>query len=262
MDITPYLGMGDLLIIKMKAISNHLTIKNININSQLIHTYSSNYDSKINFIQKFLQLLFDSTITITNGPCNYAFDHYTIKKTYIYDDIFTKKKDTTDTIIFHTKLRHDDLIDKFMNEILQSLILFFKQFKTTKTILIMGEKYIGENYETQLHKTQSLYNYISLLKKNNKVIDLTTDYLTDGNDNFDSFLNDIEMINKATCNVTFGIGGPFCLCKAFSKKNISFVPFYHLSLYKNSIDTMMITENSLVTTVDELKDALSIDIKS
>jgi hypothetical protein len=260
MDITPHLGIGDLLIIKMKEISNHLTIKNININSQLIRTYSSNYDVKINFIQEFLQLLFNSTITITNGPCNYAFDHYTIQKTYIYDDIFFKNKmDTmnTDTIIFHTKLRHDGLIDKFINEILQSLILFFKQFKTTKTILIMGEKYIGNNLETQIHKTQSLYNYLLILKDNNKVIDLTTDYLTEGNDNFDSFLNDIEMINKATCNVTFGIGGPFTLCKAFSKKNISFIPFYNLSVHKNSIIDPLMTTNSLVTTVDALNETLS-----
>jgi hypothetical protein len=142
-----------------------------------------------------------------------------------------------------------------MNEILQHLILFLKQFKTTKTVLIMGEKYIGDNFETQVHKTQSLYNYLLLLKENNKVIDLTTDCLTEGNDNFDSFLNDIELINKATCNVTFGIGGPFTLCKAFSKKNISFIPFYDLSYHKNSIISLM-TTNSLVTTVDELKDAL------
>ena len=67
------------------------------------------------------------------------------------------------------------------------------------------------------------------------------------------------MINKATCNVTFGLGGPFILSKAFSKKNISFIPFHDLSVIKPFIiDPMMITENSLVTTIDELKDALSI----
>ena len=49
MNITPHLGIGDLLIIKMKQISNNLTIKRININKNLILTYCENYDIKIIF---------------------------------------------------------------------------------------------------------------------------------------------------------------------------------------------------------------------
>ena len=36
MNITPHLGIGDLLIIKMKQLSNELTIDKININTKLI----------------------------------------------------------------------------------------------------------------------------------------------------------------------------------------------------------------------------------
>ena len=52
MIITPHLGIGDLLIVKMKQISNNLDIDYININKGLILQYCENYEIKINFITK------------------------------------------------------------------------------------------------------------------------------------------------------------------------------------------------------------------
>ena len=43
MNITPHLGIGDLLILKMIQISNNLDINNININQDLVFTFSENY---------------------------------------------------------------------------------------------------------------------------------------------------------------------------------------------------------------------------
>ena len=53
--------------------------------------------------------------------------------------------------------------------------------------------------------------------------------LVDGNNCFDDFLQDIQIINDALCNVTFGVGGPYLLSLAFSKNNVSFLPFIHKS---------------------------------
>ena len=72
MNITPHLGIGDLLIIKMKQISNNLTIGCININKNLILTYCENYDIKINFIEKFILLLFgNAKICINNNNIDF-----------------------------------------------------------------------------------------------------------------------------------------------------------------------------------------------
>ena len=54
MEITPHLGIGDLLIIKMKEIANNLNIKNININVNLIKQFCDNYDIKLYSCKKLI----------------------------------------------------------------------------------------------------------------------------------------------------------------------------------------------------------------
>jgi hypothetical protein len=166
------------------------------------------------------------------------------------------KNEYSDYIIFHTKMRHDGLMDKFTNEILSGLNIFFTNFKTSKKIIILGERNIGQNFETKLQKTISLYNNLLLLKENNDVIDLTNDILTCGNPDFNKFLLEIEIINKSSCNITFGIGGPFNICKAFSKNNVSFIPFYHLSPYKTILDEFNAIDNTIVQNIEDLNNRI------
>ena len=153
-------------------------------------------------------------------------------------------------------MRYDDLMDKFTDEILPGLNIFLEKFKTSKKIIILGERNIGQNLETKIHKTISLYNNLLVLNKNNIVVDLTNEVLTAGNPDFDNFLLDIEIINKALCNITFGIGGSFNICKAFSEKNVSFIPFYNLCPYKNILDNMLTISNSLVENIEELNNKI------
>ena len=264
MNITPHLGIGDLLIIKMIQISHKMDISNININHDLIVDNCENYDQKIYTITKFVELLFpNTTYDINNNTINFynIINTYKIKHTYIYDDIDNRKfinikNEYSDYIIFHTKMRHDRLMDKFNNEMLMQLNDFLSRFVSTKKILILGERNIGQNHETINHKTQSLYNNLLVLKNNNHVIDLTHDELTCGNPDFDKCLSDIQLINKSLCNITFGIGGPLSICKAFSRNNISFIPFYELTPGKVIIDSMNIIDNTIVSNVDELEKRL------
>ena len=197
------------------------------------------------------------TFDINEIPCNFnIIDNYKYGSLYLYNyvnhNLINIENKHTDYIVFHTKMRHDNLIDKFINESLPSLNYFFENFKTSKKIIIMGEKYIGQNIETITHKTFSLYNNLLLLKNNNDVIDLTSDVLTEGNTDFNSFLFDIEIINKAICNISFGVGGSFNICKAFSKNNISFIPFYNLSPYNNILNEINNIDNSIVENTDDL----------
>ena len=61
MNITPHLGIGDLLSIKMIQISHNLDIHNININKDILLKYCENYEEKIKFITQFIEFLFPNT---------------------------------------------------------------------------------------------------------------------------------------------------------------------------------------------------------
>jgi hypothetical protein len=258
MIITPHLGIGDLLVVKMKQISNNLDIDYININKDLILQYCENYEMKINFIINLIKFLFhDTKFDINNNPTDFhLMDKYKVTDTYLYDCInfntINVKNEYSDYIVFHTKMRHDGLIDNFTNNILPGLNIFLENFKTSKKIIILGERNIGQNLETKIHKTISLYNNLLLLNKNNDIIDLSNDILTCGNPDFNKFLLEIEIINKSLCNITFGIGGPFNICKAFSKNNVSFIPFYHLSPYKKTLDEFNAIDNTIVQNIEDL----------
>lgn len=147
-------------------------------------------------------------------------------------------------------------MDIFNSKILPSLIIWLNSFKHSHKIIILGERNIGINIETTMHKTTSLYDNLLLLKSNNDVIDLTHNILTLGNPTFNDFLTDIKIINGSKCNITFGIGGPFTICKAFSKNNISFLPYFHLNQYKRNIEFMNIIDNTIVQSIDELNKKL------
>lgn len=198
MIITPHLGIGDLLVVKMKEISNKLNIEHININENLVSQICENYDLKINFITKLIKLLFpNTTISVNQTPINFSImGQFNLSNVYIYDHInhIAMENRYTNYIVFHTKMRYDGLLDKFITNSLPELNRFFTTFKTPKTILIMGEKIIGDNMETRVHKTMSLYNNLLLLKNNNNVIDLTQDVLTCGNPDFNLFISDLEII--------------------------------------------------------------------
>ena len=259
-EITPHLGIGDIIQVKMRAISNNINIVKVNINKGIINTYFSDYETKTKFAKKFIELLFPSAIIDLNDKkpdfVNFI-KQYPLKRVYLYDYLEHIKPSPNkydNYICIHTKLRHDRLIDRTYSEIIPELIDFLKTFKTTKTIIITGEKNIGINLETKVHKTKSLYEELLLLKTNNIVIDLTLNELTEGNPDFDNFKQDIELINKSCCNITFGVGGPLLLCSAFSNKHIAMVPFLEISPHRNI--TMLLHIN-ICQTVKELKDQMS-----
>jgi hypothetical protein len=94
MNITPHLGIGDLLIVKMLQVSNNLKISNININSQLILAYCENYEQKVKFITKLIELLFpNTTFCINNNSTDFMsmFNTYKITNSYIYNHIDNNK---------------------------------------------------------------------------------------------------------------------------------------------------------------------------
>jgi hypothetical protein len=259
MIITPHLGIGDIIILRIKDVANKLGITDININTSQLKAQTEDYETKFSFIKQFIEFLFPGvSIHFTEGPFDFdRISQYPLKSTYLYNKICSTKmlrieNKYRDYIVFHTKLRLDHWIELFHREVLPSLIVFFETFKTSKTILLLGEKEIGQNHETMLLKTTSLHNHMLSLRKNNTVIDLTKDVLTAGNPDFNDFLSDIEIINEADCNITFGIGGPFNICMAFSQRHIGFVPFYRVNTYASMLEEINQLNGCIVEDVEEL----------
>ena len=258
MIITPCLGIGDLIQLKWASITNNITITTINVCTNLIETYSIDHETKTKSIINTINMLFPDVIInkITGTPDNF-FLALNIDCLYIYDylckSLFENiSNQYTDYIVFHTKVRYDSLIDEYKNIIVPQLNTFFSTFKTDKKIIIMGERNMINNTEVVIHKTFSLYNNITLLQNNNEIIDLTKNVLVDGNSSFNDFLQDIQIINGALCNITFGVGGHYLLSHAFSKNNVSFLPFIHKSPYYNDVTKINNLSNSLVYNNDML----------
>lgn len=223
MDITPPLGIGDLLILRM--MDNN--IKNIYISTQLIKDHRKYPDKFLKFIKKFIKNLFPS-LNIIEYDGDYSnlsrIEHYNFKNTYLYDyyhfeNNFNKEYDNY--IVFHTKCRFDYYSHDFFNE-LPILENFFKNFKSKYKILLLGEKTIEDCHEKRSHNIESIYNILTLLKNNNDVTDLTYDELYSGNE-YINFEKDIFIINNAVYNIGFGYGGPLTICTAFSRNNIFYV---------------------------------------
>lgn len=242
MEISPALGIGDILLTKMIDISNDIGIKKIIMCYENVKANRENPDLLFNFYKKLMPLLFPSTecIIVYNKHMRPEYLRPSIKKMYIHDDIKIPQSQLkyNNYIVFHTKIRMEGCMTEFINSDIKLLENFCQTFKSNHTIIIMGERVVERNCESQMHNIISLYDILMKLNKSNNVIDLTHEKLYSGNDNFDNFIDEVEIINKASYNITFGWGGPFMLCNAFSKNHIGYV-----SKLKHEYLTQMISIN-------------------
>ena len=261
-EITPHIGIGDLIIIKLIEQTWGLLISKINISTKMISTYSMDFVSQITLLKNIIALLFPTTaIALTKKDSDFTTfcAQYPITtEMYLYDSLnpklvrYTKKY--SDCIVFHTKVNHVHFMDRFNMEILPALTSFFTSFKTKKQIIILGERIIGRTTSTRVTKCQTIYNELLLLNTNNTVIDLTKGVLTEGVV-FDEFLDDISIINNSACNITFGNGGPFVITSAFAKNRVALIPYVNEC---TNGPLCKLINTSICTSVAELETRLSI----
>jgi hypothetical protein len=133
-------------------------------------------------------------------------------------------------IIFHTKLRLNNSYN--YAKIKQHLNMFFSGLKIKKfNIILLGEQKFkqtgeGHNMTTIYAELLKLYNFNS-----NKILDLTNEYINNEL-NYDTYKNDVCLINKADYNICYGQGGQFCSSALFGK-TIFFNPIDLDIFYKN-----------------------------
>ena len=234
--IYPTLGLGDILLLKMRSVIHNLDIKKIVICKELIQRARNNVDKNIKLRLDLFNLLFKNTIVEVDDQLhcwnNDLTSQYPITKIHcIFDTLGINVNIPYENyIIFHTKIR---FIRRYMNDDfvqdLNAFVQFFKNFKTDKTIIILGERNVPSIIETTRFGVRTIYDELLLLKNNNNVLDLTHDSLYDGQIDFNGFLYECQLINSADCNITFSIGGHYCLAISMAKKCINYMPTQFLN---------------------------------
>lgn len=227
MEISPRLGLGDLLILKCYTL-NSTDISKIIINNHIVNKYRVNPERYTAFLQYYIDALFKG-VSIENeeNPELYNIQSYSdIKSIYLYDHYsfkYPKVLEYSDYIVIHTKVRFDYYISSFLDNDYPKLIDFIKKFKTSKTIILLGERTVEQNLEVKIHNIISIYKDLLQLRNNNKLMDLTKDESIYSGSEIESFEKDIHIINGADYNITLGYGGNYCLPQCFNKNTISYI---------------------------------------
>lgn len=224
MRITPNLGIGDLLITKMRLITKDMKVNCINIQSDIVYNFRTHTDTYFRFLEDFIPRLFpqatiecDKDYTSTSihdiriTEC-YLYPHYTFS---IPRTVFSEQP----YIIVHTRARFDEAAYDFFEKDLPLYKSSFSELTSEYPILLFGEKDIECNRESATHNIRSLHEHLLQIPG---VIDMTRNTSASEN-SIEQFETDVHMINGAKCNVVFGYGGPLSLSMAFGRKTIGYI---------------------------------------
>jgi hypothetical protein len=242
-------GIGDLLLVclllknKLLSLPVYFNISTYINNRYKLNDTSNSFEFKLKLLSNIIDkkdiiLYNDKHVSYSNWPIKLKFinDYKLLQSQFNLSNCFGYKY-----IIFHTKCRFDSSFD--YNNLKTHLRLFCREFKTNYKIIIMGEKIMPTNQESDIHKITTLYEELLELKNNNDVIDLSIYNIYD-NLNFENYCKDMAIIHNAECNILFGNGGQFCNSIIFGKKSVVYtLPQLLFGLDKESLNKSNIVIN-------------------
>lgn len=225
------LGIGDILITKM-VFDEHQINKKFKIYLPFIESYREGSEEYLKFIEKLIVKLFgENSYQLTEKNAE-IFDNskYNIKSCDLSKYFDLKDHFDEPYVLFHTKVRLDNCAASFF-ENKKTLKTFFENLKTNLKIILIGERELEENVETKIHNHFTIYEELKSLNKHNNVLDLTEKSLNN-RPNWDIFIRDLSIINRAKLNVGIGYGGNMVISSAFSSKNCFYIsnlrhPFFN-----------------------------------
>lgn len=227
MEVVPRLGLGDILCLKLRALSVYgNAVTSICLNDDKLRKYRLEPERAIEFIDWLVRRLFPGIAIrhimdeddIAHCTLNGALTVGKIDPTILFDQpivsFLPQELRGQRYIVFHTKVRALNASKRFVY-----FQRFLREYKTNTLIVLLGERVIEQNIEAKLFNVTSLYpELIRYLPAKNNVIDLTEKMLYSGNSTNKGFLRDIAIINGADCNICIGIGGNMCISKCFSQR--------------------------------------------
>ena len=246
-------GIGDILLNILLIRNNIKKIPlyfNLNIyinNVIVINNPLNSFKFKLSLLNKICEtndIVFYND-NINDYSCEYKLNEITNFKAlhtyFTFDTKFDKEY-----IIFHTKCRFQGEFD--YNNLKLEIIKFAKNFKTNYLIVILGERIMPSNFETDYHKITTVYNELLNLKHNNNVLDLSIDNIYD-NLIFDNYCKDMSIIYNAKTNIIFGHGGQYCNSIVFGNGMIVYTNKelclnFNLNLFENNNNYLLFNINT------------------
>lgn len=216
MRVVPNLGIGDLLILKMRAMTSNVDIDTIAIRHGIVRDYRVHQAEYTAFIRTFLSRLFPG-VAIEDGEDDepsvflhsFPIHIYRLYNTYAFE--VPRSLPIQDPyVVFHTRARFDR-----RNSPLPEL----KSLQSSYPIVLLGERVIETNEESISNPIYSLYPSLRQLPR---VVDLTRDSTASDN-TIEQFERDLHIINGARFNVVFGYGGPLSLSMAFGRHTFAYI---------------------------------------
>lgn len=208
-------GIGDILIAKMICKENDIQ-ESIEYDKSLVKQYREDSKSYYYFLNQLTHTLFSKENIkndIKNNPDIYNLTH-TIKDHSLSEYFNLTPVYDFDYIVFQTKgrfLRSFNLPENIKNILEKKYLKLTSKYK----IVLLGEKHNQKNYE-------NIYNILENLKKNNEVIDMTTNHRLHVDTEWNLFMRDISILHYSKLNINIGLGGNFVMSTAFSQNTISY----------------------------------------
>jgi hypothetical protein len=209
-------GIGDILLnmvlvknnIKKIPLYFNINIYNDNNNLLGLNNCINSFTFKLKLLEQICtndDIIFYNDINF-NYKCEYKLNEITnfhsLHTYFTFNNNFNREY-----IIFHTKCRFYNNFD--YNNLKLKINKFSENFKTNYLIIILGERNMPSNFETNYHNISTIYNELLKLKTNNNVLDLSIDNIYDNLD-FDNYCKDISLIYNAKTNILCGHGGQYC----------------------------------------------------
>jgi hypothetical protein len=226
LNIKTHVGIGDIIHLKqlLDTVKNKYEKINITFSTEVIKQFKCDYDSYYDFVTKLFSLLFsESPYNLVDdldaeGTSGISFSsQYNVRPQIPYlEKYFIEKKEEENYIVVLTKIRGiwSHTYESFKDEYLTILNDISKKHK----ILLLGEKVVGDNPEyCLLGGSKFIYSiYDDLVNNLENYTDLTVDEIGTSSPNYNNFIKDCNIMNRAKHVIGLSTGGNIAMAMSVS----------------------------------------------
>jgi hypothetical protein len=222
--LAPLLGIGDILIFKLRCMSHSIHVDTIVIHRSIAYAYRKYSESYIAMVSALLSRLFPTAVLEYDGSAPrlgpLAITTYSLYPEYVFA---VPRKSLYDEpyILLHTRAHFDGEggnVRAFFDTVLPRYETALASLRSKYKLVLFGERTIETN-SVGVRLIESLY---PILSKIPGVIDRTRESVASLN-TIEAFEEDLHAIHGAKLNVVFGYGGPLSLSVAFGTNTIAYI---------------------------------------
>lgn len=224
MRLVPNLGIGDLLILKMRAMTNSVEVNSIALLRTRVHDFRAHEEEYLAFLHVFLSRLFPGvSVDVVDDEPAECLEALSIRTYRLYDvyrfEVPRSLPLQPPYVVVHTRARFDASGHAFQRDVYPLCAAKVRLLRSSYPIVLLGERAIEVNRESTMHPIYSMY---SILRDLPGVIDMTRNNAA-SNNTIEEFEREMHIVHGARFNVVFGYGGPLSLSMAFGKQTLAYI---------------------------------------